>query len=355
MRTLEDLQIGCTANGTTHHDTDIPDIATKVRMVKEAGVFDYIDRSPPDEEFRDLLKACEQHDLPVLASGWFYTLGRDETLFERNILKGRLLGNRVHNVQVMTHHADGHVLSDDEVADFYLRAHDFGARHGVVPCFEVHVNMWSEHLGRVEQVAALVRGRGVPFHMTLDHSHVIFKIDNPREQEVQGMKADVDAGRLILDPAQPGNVARRWIDANLVHHAHARAAVPNNPVNTWAAHPDGKPGRGIQYPFMRPEPGQYLAEWDESLLEPWKRVVRDLLAHHATHADSPIRQISCEHIPAIDYGAGHRYSIFENNVACARWLREEWARALADAQADAQPNAQAEARAVAGPGPTAVH
>ena len=95
MRTLEDLQIGCTANGTTHHDTDIPDIATKVRMVKEAGVFDYIDRSPPDEEFRDLLKACEQHDLPVLASGWFYTLGRDEALFERNILKGRLLGNRV--------------------------------------------------------------------------------------------------------------------------------------------------------------------------------------------------------------------------------------------------------------------
>jgi hypothetical protein len=53
-----------------------------------------------------------------------------------------------------------------------------------------------------------------------------------------------------------------------------------------------------------------------------------LLAHHASHDDSPIRQISCEHIPAVDYGAGHKYSIFENNVACARRIREEWSKAL---------------------------
>jgi hypothetical protein len=30
---------------------------------------------------------------------------------------------------------------------------------------------------------------------------------------------------------------------------------------------------------------------------------------------------------------GHKYSIFENNVACARWMREEWAKALAAAGA----------------------
>ena len=55
MHKVEDLKIGCTAGGTTHQDTNIPDITTKVRMVKEAGVFDFIDRTPPDEEFRDLL------------------------------------------------------------------------------------------------------------------------------------------------------------------------------------------------------------------------------------------------------------------------------------------------------------
>ena len=58
-------------------------------------------------------------------------------------------------------------------------------------------------------------------------------------------------------------------------------------------------------------------------------MVRDLLAHHATQDASPIRQISCEHIPFPDYGGGHKYSIFEKIVACARWLREEWAGALA--------------------------
>ena len=30
-----------------------------------------------------------------------------------------------------------------------------------------------------------------------------------------------------------------------------------------------------------------------------------------------------------DYGGGAKYSIFENNVACARWLRETWAASLA--------------------------
>lgn len=31
-------------------------------MVKDAGVFDYIDRCPPDEEFRDLLLALERRE-----------------------------------------------------------------------------------------------------------------------------------------------------------------------------------------------------------------------------------------------------------------------------------------------------
>lgn len=330
MKLLQDLQIGCTAGGATHHDTDIPDIATKVRMVKDAGVFDYIDRCPPDEEFRDLLKASEQCDLPVASSGWFYTLGRDEVLFERNIHKARLLGSTVHNVQVLTHHLDGHVASNQEVADFYCWAHETGMRHGVVPCFEVHVNMWSEHFGRVAQVAALVGARGLPFHMTLDHSHVIFKIDNPKEQAVQDMQADIDDGHLVLDPAQAGNVCDLWIRSNWVRLAHARAAVPANPVNTWAQHPDGTDGRGIQYPFIQPGPGEYLAEWDAARLQPWKQVMRELLRHHASDAASEMRHISCEHIVAVDYGAGHRYSTFDNNVACARWLRAEWAQALAE-------------------------
>jgi len=320
----KELKIGCTAGGATHSDARIPDIGEKVRMIKEAGVFDYIDRSPPDEEFRDLLKACERHDLPVRASGWYYTRGRDEALFEQNIVKARLLGSIVHNVQLLTHHADGHVLDDAEVAETYLRWRDFAMRHGVEPSFEIHVNMWSEHFGRVARVGNLVEARGVPFRLTLDHSHVIFKIDNPSEQDVQHMRADVEAGRVILDPSVPGNVCATWIERNWVVHAHARAAIPANPLNVWAKHPDGSFGRGIQYPFVSPAPGTYPAPWDEAKLEPWKRVVRDLLRHRAVGPNSPLGQISCEFIPNIDYGAGHGYSIFDNNVACARWLRGQW-------------------------------
>ena len=62
-------------------------------------------------------------------------------------------------------------------------------------------------------------------------------------------------------------------------------------------------------------------------------MVRQLLRHHATHAGSAMHHISCEHIVFPDYGAGHRYSTFDNNVACARWLRSEWASAESDAGA----------------------
>lgn len=29
-------------------------------------------------------------------------------------------------------------------------------------------------------------------------------------------------------------------------------------------------------------------------------------------------------IPYVDYGSGVKYSILDNNIACARWIREEW-------------------------------
>ena len=75
MTSLRDLQLGGTAGGTSHHDADITDVAAKVRMVKDADVFAYVDRCPP-----------------VASSGWFYALGRDVTLFEPNIHKARLIG-----------------------------------------------------------------------------------------------------------------------------------------------------------------------------------------------------------------------------------------------------------------------
>ena len=333
---VTDLKFGITEGGVLHTDRDPPiDLDTRFRMVAEAGVFDYYDKTPESIDQEAAYQAAsEKYGLPIRAGGWFYTLGRDEDLLRQKLASSARLGARVHNTQIRTEHASGRPVSNDEVTDIYLRAYEWGQRCGCMPSFEVHINMWSEDFRRVEQVADQVERHGIPFHMTLDHSHVIFKIDNPAEQEIGDIRGDVESGALVLDPFKPDSICQRWIERGLVLHCHARAAVPANPVNTWGQHPDGSVGRGVQYPFIEPAPGQYLAPWDERRLEPWKEVVRQLLDYHATHEHSVLGQISTEFIPNPDYGAGHGYSIFENSVACAHWLRETWANAQQAAKAE---------------------
>ena len=324
----KELLIGIQEAGVMHSVWNEFDTDTRFRMVKEAGVFDYFDKTPTPADGAIFKRASQKHGLPLTAGGWFYMLGRDEPLLQWHLQMAKEYGTRVHNVQIFTHHLDGHAVTDEEVANAYLWAAEIGDKNGVVPCFEVHVNMWSEHFGRVARVAELVARHGVHFNMTLDHSHVIFKIDNPAEQDVQEMRADVESGRLVLDPGLPGNVCGQWIGANYVRHCHARAAVPNGPPNIWAMM-GGKPGRGIQYPFLEPKPGEFHSAWSADKLEPWKEVIRQMLAHHATDPDSKLATISTEFIPWPDYGGGAKYSLFENSVACAHWIRDEWARAQA--------------------------
>ncbi len=331
------LRFGITESGVLHTSADAPlDLDTKFRMVKDSGVYDYFDKTPPADQASAYMRCAEKYDLPVLAGGWFYKLGRDEGLLEANLRLGASLGSVVHNTQIMMDHAtENRLVTDAEVAETYLRAYDVGAAVGCMPTLEVHVNMWSEDFRRVAIVGDLVERRGVPFRMTLDHSHVIFKIDNPREQAVFGIDQAVASGELVLDPSTAGNVCDLWIGRGFVGHAHARPVIPNNPRNVWgrhasldelpsSLHPKDVTGRGIQYPFVEPEPGQYHSPWDGAKLEPWKAVVRHLFAWHAASADSALTTISTEMIPFPDYGDGGKYSIFDNSVACARWLREAW-------------------------------
>jgi hypothetical protein len=319
-----DLLIGISGGGVLHTDAHVPDTDTIFRMVKEAGVFDYVERSPPPLQLNEFRAAADRHGVPLLAGSYYYVLGRDEPLLEWHLRIGRNFGARAQNVQITVRDADGIRVTDERLAETYLRFAELGEKLGVTPCFEVHVNMWSERFTRVARVAELVEAKGAKFNITLDHSHVIFKIGNLHERHVEDNGADIDAGLLELDPAKPGNVCDLWIGRNWVRHAHARPAVPDNPVNLWARHPDGSFGRGIQYPFVQPAPGEYLAPWDGARLEPWKEVLRRLMRHHATDPASRLEQITVEMIPGIDYGAGHRYSIFDHSVAVAGWLRRTW-------------------------------
>ncbi len=336
------LLLGITQKNTAHAPVDPPiSVDEMFRRTREAGVFDYFDKTPPEDEVDDYRRASDKYELPILGGGWFYVLGRDEALLDRNLRLGGTLGSTVHNTQVMAAGADGRAVTDEQVAELYLHAYDVGQAVGVTPCFEVHVNMWSEDFRRVERVAGLVGKRGVPYCMTLDHSHIIFKMDNPKEWDefsvddpaeraTYSIRAAVESGELVLDPLKPGSVCARWIDAGYVRHMHARAAVPNGPENVWAKHPGGRTGRGIQYPFIEPAPGEWHSPWEEARLEPWKEVVRQMLQHHATHEESDM-QISTEFIPNTDYGEGAKYSLLANGIACARWMRQTWQQILAQA------------------------
>lgn len=323
-----ELLFGIQTNGIKHtHDDPTPDVDTRFAMVRDAGVFDYVDKTPDPDQIQDFLAARDKYGLPVRAGGWFYTLGDpdDEALMANNLATAKELGSLAHNTQIKLHHAKGHVVTDEEVTDAYVRAAELGDKYACVPCFEVHVNMWSEDFARVSRVGRMVEARGLEFNITLDHSHVIFKIDNPDEQKIFDTDKQIASGEIILDPFQEGNLIAEWAAAGWVRHCHARACVPNNPKNTLAHHPDGRVGRGIQIPFTKPGPGEYHADWDEAALEPWKEGIRILMRHHAADPKGKLGQISTEFIPNTDYGEGGKYSLFEQGVACTEWMRQTWA------------------------------
>lgn len=322
----EPIQIGINIDGVLHHDGLPPvDTATRFQMVAEAGVFDYVEKNRmPHEDLVPWAPLVERHGLPIRVVGGIFCAGRDEADAKLTFDWGARFGSKVFNCQLYANHADGHRLSDQEVADFYLQLCEWGEPIGCLPSLEVHVDMWSEDFSRIERVATLVQQAGGALRLTLDHSHLLFKIGNPAELDVSGIRKQVEAGRLVLDPASPGAVYTQWIEQGWVHHAHARSVVPNNPVNAWMQRADGRPGRGIQYPFLRPEAGAYHATWQADALSTWKEAVRQLLAWQVSELAPRLRQISCEFIPFPDYGGGARYSIFDHNVACARWLRQTW-------------------------------
>jgi hypothetical protein len=67
--------------------------------------------------------------------------------------------------------------------------------------------------------------------------------------------------------------------------------------------------------------------------------MRSLLNHHATHGHREVLCISTEILPFADYGAGVRYSLFEDSIACARWLRTTWNEVRMNASANSEAHA----------------
>ena len=321
----KDLKLGIASKaGVLHHYKDTPiSLEDWFKEISQSKIFDYVDKTPPKDQFHIFKKLSEKYDLPLLSSGWFYLLGKEDDLILENLKMGAELGSKYHNVQIFINHADGHPLSDQEVADTYMKVAEYGEKVGCLPCFEIHINMWSEDFLRINSVAKIVKDQGYTFRMNLDHSHIIFKMNNPEEMAMFGLEEQLKENKIILDPFQEGNIAQHWIDEGYVWLMHARSAVPNNPKNIGGKHPDGSIGRGVQYPFIKPLEGQYHADWHEEKLEPWKEIVRNVIKNHYTNDNSSLECISTEFIPNTDYGEGSTYSLYDNASACAEWIRSE--------------------------------
>jgi hypothetical protein len=326
-----EFSIGCNGRGAMH--TAPVSVDEQFRLVKEAGVFDHFDRMPQPGVENEYLRAAQKYDLPIRTGLWSYTAGKDEAQLEKNLRICKEAGAECHNLMVLTRHAQDHVVTDQEVVDFYRHAYDLGGKLGITIGFEVHIYMWSEDFRRVSRVARMVRSHGIPFNFVLDHSHVLLKVENPEEQDVSGIREDVEAGRLVIDPYEEGNVLDEWIGMGMTVWLQVRPVSPNGPKNQWAIKEGGSWGRACQYPFLKPKPGEWHSPWHAYRVEPCKDVVHRVLRHHRDHPGDPLRWITTDMIDMPDYGGGAKYSLIEQNAAIARWLRQTWQEIKAEKHA----------------------
>ena len=326
------LPVGINIDGVLQHDgLPTPDAATRFAWIRDSGAFDYIEKNiNPAEDFAPYFDLVVEYGVPIGVFGGIFCAGRDEERMRWCLATGGKLGAKLCNMQLFARHADGSALSDQQVADFFLDAMEHGAPAHCLPSLEVHIDMWNEQFHRVERVAELLARSHVPLRITLDHSHQIFKINNPQELALSGLANAPDGGH-----AEVLALYKLWLESGWVVHAHTRSVATSVPYNKAMQRAPGLPGRAVQYPFIQPPPGTFHSAWRAEELEPWKQAVRDLLAWMQAHPDRAPQRISCEFIPFPDYGGGGRYSIWDNNIACANWLREEWSQLQSRAPAAA--------------------
>lgn len=319
-----DFKLGCTYNFLQPGEKWTP--LQRFERVRDSGVFDYINWLPPDRILEDCIAASRATGIPMTTGNCSLMLGRDDASIEQVVRNAARVEMRLLNVMLNAQTAAGGEITDREVIDTYRRMSELGSSLGVEVSFELHVDCWTEKYKRITPVIEQARREDLDFKLTLDYSHAVFKIDNPAEQEVSGVRHDVEAGRVVLDPFEEGNLCQSWLDLGAIRFAQFRPVAPNNPRNIWARTEDGRVPRGIMYPFVKPGPGEWHFRWEPWRLETCKEAFRTVLRHHLTRPTSRLEFVITEMIPSEDYGLNAKFSLFDQNAACARWIRSTWSQ-----------------------------
>ena len=319
-----DFKLGCTYN--VFQQSVNPTPLERFEAVRDAGVFDYINWAPTPDVLSACVAASEKTGIPMTTGNYIHQLGRNDEMLGETMRNAARAGVELVNVMLGTYAADGHELTDEEIVNAYITTAEAGDAAGVALSFEVHVDCWSEKYQRVTPIARAVQARGVRFRLTVDYSHVIFKIENPEQQEISAVREDVEAGRVVLDPFEPGNLYEEWLALDVVDFAQFRPVVPNNPRNIWATNPDGSLPRGILYPMTKPAPGEWHSPWYAYKLEACKEGLRTAMRYHLAHASSPLQYVITEMISQADYAMNAKFSLIEQNAACGHWIRAQWAQ-----------------------------
>ena len=84
-------------------------------------------------------------------------------------------------------------------------------------------------------------------------------------------------------------------------------------------------GRGIMYPFIKPQPGEWHSPWSACMLEPTKEVVRKVLRYHKNDTEKRLKYITTEMINLPGYGHNAKFSLIDQNTAIAKYVRDVWA------------------------------
>ena len=171
----KELLIGITGNAVVFTDQDNFDVDTRFRLAKEYG-FDYLDKTPPTGELEVYQRASEKYSLPIRCGGFYYTRNRDEELLIWHMRIAKELGTILQNIQIKPKDHSGKFLTDQDIAEVYLYAYELGERFNVIPSFEVHINMWSEHFGRATKVGEIVEKQGIKFNLTALHNESTVKL-----------------------------------------------------------------------------------------------------------------------------------------------------------------------------------